>query len=255
MTVTGGFGDNSAGGGFPDAFAGNQGDMVTQTLQSQNFVSGVSGWQIQRNGNAQFNNGIFRGSVEVVTPSGQDIFIGVIGGVVSEIQFLSGTTYEETPANFAESLSGSGNAQTIDLLISGPQANSPGDDWVQIQLISNNKLGNASLGAEGFLNYIDTSGIAHAFLQWNNSGIQLTEAQVNGLIFSTYSFLGSASNAGATAGAPPSGTATQASSFLAGSPALSYLTALEGTYNTTVGAVNNHATLLNEIIAILNSWL
>jgi hypothetical protein len=68
MTVTsGGFADNSPGSGFPDAFAGNQGTMLIQALQSLGFETGVTGWQIDRNGNAEFNNGIFRGTLEVAT--------------------------------------------------------------------------------------------------------------------------------------------------------------------------------------------
>jgi hypothetical protein len=57
MTVTsGGFNDNGIGGvGFPDAFAGDQGTMLISALKSLNFVSGVSGWQITKEGQAQFN--------------------------------------------------------------------------------------------------------------------------------------------------------------------------------------------------------
>ena len=64
MTVTsGGFADNGAGAGFPDAFAGNQGAMLLSQLISQGYVPGASGWAIFRNGNVEFNNGIFRGTL------------------------------------------------------------------------------------------------------------------------------------------------------------------------------------------------
>jgi hypothetical protein len=57
MTVSsGGFNDSGiAGVGFPDAVAGDQGTMLLTALKSLNFVSGVSGWQINRDGQAQFN--------------------------------------------------------------------------------------------------------------------------------------------------------------------------------------------------------
>jgi hypothetical protein len=183
MSLMGSFGDNSSGGGFPDAFAGNQGIMLTQALQSENFVSGVSGWQILRNGNAQFNNGVFRGSVEVTSVSGQDILIGV-NGSISEIEFLSGVSYEKTPANFAEGVTGAGASQQIEFLMSGPQAASPNDDWVQIVMVSNSSGGGNEVVGE--LVYVDVSGTPHDLLVWGIAGgvigIQLNSAEVNGTI-------------------------------------------------------------------------
>lgn len=183
MSLTGSFGDNSSGGGFPDAFAGNQGIMLTQALESENFVSGVSGWQILRNGNAQFNNGVFRGSVEVTSVSGQDILIGV-NGSISEIEFLSGVSYEKTPANFAEGVIGAGASQQIEFLMSGPQAASPNDDWVQIVMVSNSSGGGNEVVGE--LVYVDVSGTPHDLLVWGIAGgvigIQLNSAEVNGTI-------------------------------------------------------------------------
>lgn len=41
----------------------NQQTLVDGLIQSQNFVTGVSGWQIDADGNAEFNNGTFRGSL------------------------------------------------------------------------------------------------------------------------------------------------------------------------------------------------
>lgn len=42
--------------------------LVRNAIQSQNFVTGVSGWQISRNGNAEFNSGTFRGSLVIGSP-------------------------------------------------------------------------------------------------------------------------------------------------------------------------------------------
>jgi len=43
-------------GGFQHSIAGGNGNLVVTALQSPNFVSGVSGWQIDKNGNAEFNS-------------------------------------------------------------------------------------------------------------------------------------------------------------------------------------------------------
>lgn len=266
-------------------------------IQSPNFVTGVSGWQIAIDGSAQFNNltirgtflgadfiissaGIFlysgtpaagnlimsmsptatsdsfgntvrAGGLAVYGAAGQNVFLGLISGV-SELQFATGQAMEKTAANVASGTAGSGTAEQLLAFISGPQGNHAGQqDWVQIEMVSAANGGAA--GAAGFLNYITTGGAVQAALEWSSAGI--AAALINGLALSTFSALGSASSPGANAGTPPTGTATQASSFAAGSPALSYLTALEGTYNTTVAAVANHAALLNAIVAILNGWL
>lgn len=88
MTLTGGFTDNGAGAGFPDGFAGNQGAMLINELKSQNYVPGTSGWAIFRNGNVEFNNGTFRGTVTggsfigpdfELTPAGMFFYNGAPG--------------------------------------------------------------------------------------------------------------------------------------------------------------------------------
>jgi hypothetical protein len=60
---------------FTNEIAGGQGTLVRNWLQSQNFVTGVSGWQIQKNGNAEFNNGTFRGSITSGSNPGQHVVI------------------------------------------------------------------------------------------------------------------------------------------------------------------------------------
>jgi len=79
VTVTGGFTDNGAGAGFPDGFAGNQGAMLINELKSQNYNPGVSGWAIFRNGNVEFNNGTFRGTVTGGSFVGNDFIIDPTG--------------------------------------------------------------------------------------------------------------------------------------------------------------------------------
>lgn len=56
------------------------GTLVRKTLQSLGFVSGSTGWQITRNGNAEFNQAIFRGSVFVTTASSPGGSIQLVSG-------------------------------------------------------------------------------------------------------------------------------------------------------------------------------
>lgn len=45
--------------------------QISNNIQSTNYVEGVSGWAINKNGGAQFNNAIFRGHVEASSGSFQ----------------------------------------------------------------------------------------------------------------------------------------------------------------------------------------
>lgn len=84
--VSGGFNDNASGGGFPDAFAGDQGTMLINQLQSDDYVAGVSGWRILRDGTVEFNSGTFRGVVTAAEFLGTDFLINPAG-----LFFYSGT--------------------------------------------------------------------------------------------------------------------------------------------------------------------
>ena len=183
-----------------------------------------------------FGNGVFPDSLAFYGANGDDIVIGLSGNNPF-VEFLSGASFESAAANIVAGIVGSGSSSSIQLNISGPKGNNPHDDWVQIQMVSGTQSG---ISAIGFLNYINTSGIAAALLSWSSAGLDISSGTINSITPGT----GSLSFPGATAGAVPTGTATQASSCLAGSPLLSYLTAFASTYNTTVAAVNALVSLL-----------
>lgn len=42
-----------------------QGNLALPQFQSPNYVPGVSGWAVFQNGNSEFNNGVFRGGIQV----------------------------------------------------------------------------------------------------------------------------------------------------------------------------------------------
>jgi hypothetical protein len=67
------------------------GNLSLPTVQSPNFVSGVSGWQISKNGNAQFNNltirGVFNGTNFVINSNGAFFYSGTpaAGNLIASI--------------------------------------------------------------------------------------------------------------------------------------------------------------------------
>lgn len=189
----------------------------------------------------QFGNAVQPDAFTVYGAGGQQILMALSGGV-AQLIMPTGATFEGTAANVASGLTGSGNAQVMEMLLSGPKGNAAGGtDWTQIQFVSDNKIGSSA--AQAAFNYIDTAGTVHVFAQLVSTGFIINTGRLNGITPGTFGL----SNPGATAGAPPTGTATQASSFASGSPALSYLTAFASTYNTTVAAVQ-------AIVTGLSGW-
>lgn len=189
----------------------------------------------------QFGNAVQPDAITFYGTGGQQILMGLSGGV-AQLIFPTGTTFEGTAANVSAEAVGSGNAQVMEFFMSGPKGNAAGGtDWVQVQMVSDNKIGSSS--AQAAFNYIDTGGTVHAFAQLTSAGFIINTGRINGITPGAFGL----SNPGLGAGAPPTGTATQASSFASGSPALSYLTAFSATYNTTVAAVQ-------AIVTGLSGW-
>jgi hypothetical protein len=55
-------------GGFSNPVTGGQGSLVRPAIKSPNYVAGVSGWSINRDGTAEFNGATFRGAVQIGGP-------------------------------------------------------------------------------------------------------------------------------------------------------------------------------------------
>src|SRR5882762_406511 len=51
--------------GFAGSILGGIGTLIREYIQSVGFVSGVSGWRISKNGDAEFNNIFVRGTIEL----------------------------------------------------------------------------------------------------------------------------------------------------------------------------------------------
>jgi hypothetical protein len=67
-------------GGFNNPVIGGQEVLVRTGIKSSNYAAGVSGWRIARDGSAEFNNGVFRGSLAVggTAPAAHEVIGGAI---------------------------------------------------------------------------------------------------------------------------------------------------------------------------------
>lgn len=70
--------------GFQHDIAGGQGNLIVTSVQSPNFVAGSAGWQVKKDGSAEFNNLVIRGTFD---------------GADFEINSSGMFFYDGTPAN------------------------------------------------------------------------------------------------------------------------------------------------------------
>jgi hypothetical protein len=68
------------GNGFQNPPVGNQGVIERPAFESINYVPGVSGWAIFKNGNVEFNSGVFRGSLQAGSLTNTPIANSDFGG-------------------------------------------------------------------------------------------------------------------------------------------------------------------------------
>lgn len=80
---------------FNNPIVGGNDTLIRAKIQSENYVPGVDGWRISRNGNAEFNDIIVRGSGIFGPNPGRHIEINET--FPSEISFHTGETTEVTP--------------------------------------------------------------------------------------------------------------------------------------------------------------
>lgn len=83
--------------GFSNPIAGASGSLTIPQLQSPDFVSGVSGWRISKNGDAEFNNvetrGSFFGFEFIINDSGAFFYSGTpaAGNLIASIASTAGS--------------------------------------------------------------------------------------------------------------------------------------------------------------------
>lgn len=65
--------------GWQHSIAGGQGNLIATVFKSPDYVPGVSGWAVFKDGSVEFNNGTFRGTVTAGTFEGTDFEINSSG--------------------------------------------------------------------------------------------------------------------------------------------------------------------------------
>lgn len=82
--------------GFSNPITGGQGALDIPQIKSPNYVAGVSGWIISRDGSAEFNNltirGVFRGTNFLINSNGAFFYSGVpaLGNLIASITSVAG---------------------------------------------------------------------------------------------------------------------------------------------------------------------
>lgn len=83
--------------GFAHDIAGGNGNLVITSLQSPDFQHLVEGWQVRKDGSAEFNNlvirGTFSGNYFILNTAGFFLYSGppALGNLVTAVTSASGT--------------------------------------------------------------------------------------------------------------------------------------------------------------------
>lgn len=125
---------------FNNDIAGGNGSLVRNWIQSQNYVAGSTGWRISKDGDAEFNNGTFRGSIEVGPLAGQHFIVNnpVTGDVVDVYNGSNQLVY---------SIDGNGFAKTIDPVAIVDATMEGGGVAFHINNVLSAGIGTSSIGA------------------------------------------------------------------------------------------------------------
>lgn len=110
--------------GFAHDIAGGNGDLIVTALQSPNFAHLLAGWQIAKNGDAEFNNltirGVFNGTDFQINDSGVFFYNGTpaAGNMLMSVASVSGTDEFGNTYSAGFSIYGTEGAITFEVLAS-----------------------------------------------------------------------------------------------------------------------------------------
>jgi hypothetical protein len=75
---------------FGNPIIGGQSKLIREAIQSPNYLPGISGWSINRDGTAEFASGSFRGPISVTEPGNPD---NTLGGIDEDGNFTGPNAY------------------------------------------------------------------------------------------------------------------------------------------------------------------
>lgn len=148
--------------------------LVREDIRSQDFVEGVSGWRIEANGSAEFNDITIRGSdgvpAVIVGPDGEPQVVIYSNGANGVLEFPTNDPNEQTPARIASVVYNQGAAaERMALEIQGP-AHDVDSNRLAVQLNS----ANANGSAPARLNIFDVA-TQDLILYLENGRVQVSE--------------------------------------------------------------------------------
>lgn len=110
---------------FNDPVVGGQGALIRQWIKSPDYVPGVSGWQIARDGSAEFNNLVIRGTFFglnfEINQSGAFFYSGVpaAGNLVMSFAQTGGSDSFGNPYDAGVEVGSSAGVQALVAIVSG----------------------------------------------------------------------------------------------------------------------------------------
>lgn len=133
------------GTGFTNPVIGGDGELVIDDIHSRGFVTGVSGWSVNRIGTAEFNNVTVRGDVAIGPSNGSQVLINTspVFGAAASIQLPTHATAETRASGIYSviSLPGTPTENSV-LTIESATRGAPADgEYMQLRLKSETKNG------------------------------------------------------------------------------------------------------------------
>lgn len=143
---------------FTDTILGGDDTLIRDKIKSEGFVSGSTGWQVERDGTAEFNDVTSRG--EVIVGDEATKYISISNDPQPIIKLGTPSNAEETlPASIDELATSFSSF----LFLSSPERNNSGDD-ASISLIANDTP------VTQFAVSADESYLQSSFIQLGDSG-------------------------------------------------------------------------------------
>lgn len=155
--------------GFKNTVVGGASNLIRKAIRSPNYVTGVSGWTINKDGTAEFNSANIRATITVGASGQPQVIITTISNE-GLIEFPSGAANEHRAAEIIAATGGS--PQFITLNIDGPVIGVTGhESKVFAEFNSANAIGTSE--ANGVFQFQENGGTLHNLAIFDESGFRI----------------------------------------------------------------------------------